>query len=98
MEFDPAFGPVVLAVAVFLGVAILLRVFQWVIGWFLTGYLLIGCGSYLYWIYTEAGPPHGSYEPSFTTWGEIVTNGVIALVAIVAWPAWPVLRTQFFPH
>ena len=59
---------------------------------FVSVYILIGCITYLYWIYVEAAPPHGSYVPSTASIGAIAWEFIVAFAAIVAWPIWPILR------
>ncbi|MBI1386034.1 MAG: hypothetical protein GC150_14105 [Rhizobiales bacterium] len=87
-----ALGPVTTAVGVTLAVLVVLRILRGIFGFFVTIYLLIGVVSYLYWIHVEAGPPHGTFTPSFETGSEIAYQAVIAAVAIVGWPFWPVTR------
>ena len=59
---------------------------------FASVYVLIGCVTYLYWIYVEAAPPHGSYVPSTESISTIAWEVFVAFAAIVAWPVWPILR------
>jgi len=88
LSYFPAIAAGVIA-AVLLGWASRLRRSLAV---FVSVYVIIGCITYLYWIYVEAGPPHGSYVPSVANAGEIAWEFAVALAAIIAWPLWPVLR------
>jgi len=93
MTGELAAGPLVTAIAIGLSILIFARLLRRIMAVFVTVYVLIGCATYLYWIYAEAGPPHGNFVPSFASIGDILWQVAVALAAILGWPVWPIIRT-----
>lgn len=84
--------PIIFAAVIALVAFLLVRRWRRPLAIFSMVYVLIGVGTYLYWIYIEAGPAHGGISVALSSYGGFGKSVLIAFAAILAWPLWPFLR------